>query len=173
MLAQCIISTQQQAFGRRPQCDEPLSSVSAGGGKRRSARSKTTTTSRVDDDACRIGSKYQISADSFPDPRNYFSTQGSYLMTDENGSPLQEAAVMVWDSKKAREAAREIDLLESIVPHDRKEIALKLFHDNNYQINADVLRRAMEEAPSHGLNWSPATKKVFSKTIAKGGEIIV
>ena len=60
-------------------------------------------------------------------------------LEDENDIPLQEAALMVWDSSKAREATREINLLESIVPHDRKESALKLFHDNNYQINAGTL----------------------------------
>ena len=42
---------------------------------------------------------------------------------------------MVWDANKARESTEQINLLESIVPHDRKETALKLFHENGYQIN--------------------------------------
>ena len=42
---------------------------------------------------------------------------------------------MVWDANKVRDATEQINLLESIVPHDRKETALKLFHENGYQIN--------------------------------------
>ena len=42
---------------------------------------------------------------------------------------------MVWDSTLARNASTEMSLLESIVPHDRRESALRLFHNNKYKIN--------------------------------------
>ena len=42
---------------------------------------------------------------------------------------------MVWDSTLARNASTEVSLLESIVPHDRRESALRLFHENKYKIN--------------------------------------
>ena len=48
---------------------------------------------------------------------------------------LYTISTTVWDTKRAAAASRELDLLESIVPHDRKETALKLFHENNYQVN--------------------------------------
>ena len=38
-----------------------------------------------------------------------------------------------------------------------------------FHLLEDVLRRAMQEEPTHGLNWSPATKNLFSKSVAKGG----
>ena len=44
---------------------------------------------------------------------------------------------MVWDSNMAENASNEVSLLESIVPHDRKESALKLFAQNNYQIKGE------------------------------------
>lgn len=40
---------------------------------------------------------------------------------------------MVWDADKASGVSRQLDLLESIVPRDRREAALRLFHENNYQ----------------------------------------
>ena len=40
---------------------------------------------------------------------------------------------MVWDANKASEVSRQVDLLESIVPRDRREAALRLFHENEYQ----------------------------------------
>lgn len=30
-----------------------------------------------------------------------------------------------------------------------------------------ILEKVMQEAPAHGLNWSPATKKLFEKKIVK------
>ena len=107
---------------------------------------------------------------------------------------------MVWDANKARDATEQINLLESIVPHDRKETALKLFHENGYQINGTfekyfrcqkcsilfsllfypvlpylylegtILSKVMQAEPAHGLNWSPATKELFSNSIARGGK---
>ena len=34
---------------------------------------------------------------------------------------------------------------------------------------AIFLAKVMREVPAHGLNWSPATKQEFAKSIAKGG----
>lgn len=44
-----------------------------------------------------------------------------------------------WDSTKGANNRGEIELLESIVPHERKELALKLFHANDYQIAGTIL----------------------------------
>ena len=33
-----------------------------------------------------------------------------------------------------------------------------------------ILDKVMGQDPSHGLNWTPTTKKVFAKSIAKGGD---
>ena len=41
---------------------------------------------------------------------------------------------VVWDSTMAKNKIAEVTLLESIVPHDRKESALRLFAENNYSI---------------------------------------
>ena len=46
---------------------------------------------------------------------------------------------MVWDSTLAGNASTEVTLLESIVPHDRRESALRLFHENKYQINGKYI----------------------------------
>ncbi len=32
-------------------------------------------------------------------------------------------------------ASMQVELLESIIPHDRRELALALFHENEYSIN--------------------------------------
>ena len=40
---------------------------------------------------------------------------------------------MLWDAGKARDAAEQVELLESVVPNDRREAALKLMHGNGYQ----------------------------------------
>ena len=46
---------------------------------------------------------------------------------------------MVWDSTLAGNASTEVAVLESIVPHDRKESALRLFHENKYQLNGKYI----------------------------------
>jgi len=43
----------------------------------------------------------------------------------------------VWDSKMGA-ASRQVELLESIIPHDRRELALSLFHENDYKINGKL-----------------------------------
>ena len=42
--------------------------------------------------------------------------------------------IQVWDSTKSVDN-RELELLESIVPHERKELALCLFQENDYHID--------------------------------------
>ena len=42
--------------------------------------------------------------------------------------------IQVWDSTKGADN-RELELLESIVPHERKELALRLFQENDYHID--------------------------------------
>ena len=70
----------------------------------------------------------------------------------------------VWNSNKAIESG-EISLLENIVPHDRKEAALKLFHENDYRISGSVLDKIMHHPPNHGMNWSSETKQAFSQAM--------
>lgn len=43
-------------------------------------------------------------------------------------------AIQVWDAQKGAESGK-IELLESLIPHERKELALALFHENNYKLN--------------------------------------
>ncbi|KAL9184130.1 hypothetical protein ACHAXT_002216, partial [Thalassiosira profunda] len=71
---------------------------------------------------------------------------------------------MLWDSNKAHEAAEQVALLESVVPNDRREAALKLMQRNGYRTNG-ILEKTMQQEPKHGLNWSPATKRAFSDSI--------
>ncbi len=42
--------------------------------------------------------------------------------------------IQVWDSTKGADNG-ELELLESIVPHERKELALRLFQENDYHID--------------------------------------
>ncbi|KAL7535080.1 hypothetical protein ACHAXR_007226 [Thalassiosira sp. AJA248-18] len=101
-----------------PQCDEPSpASVSDADSHRKTAKPK------------RVDTIQMIPPNALPDPNQWerekcSSTRG-----------IHSCSEMVWDSSKARVARGQIDLLESIVPHDRKESALELFHDNDYQIN--------------------------------------
>ena len=45
----------------------------------------------------------------------------------------------VWNSKMGGAASMQVELLESIIPHDRRELALALFHENDYSINGKIL----------------------------------
>lgn len=78
---------------------------------------------------------------------------------------IDSCSEMVWDSRKAGMATKQINLFESIVPHERKESAFKLFHKNDYEMNNTFLAKVMQTEPSHGLNWSPSKKRKFSKGI--------
>ncbi|KAL7532275.1 hypothetical protein ACHAXR_005492 [Thalassiosira sp. AJA248-18] len=151
MIAQCLISmaNKEPRSLDPPQWDDPSPvSVSISLGK--AANSK------------RVDAIQMIPPTALPDPDQWECEKCS--PTPGNNSSSE----MVWDSKKARVASGQIDLLESIVPHDRKESALELLHENDHQING-VLEKVMQKKPTHGLNWYPATKKAFSKRIAKGG----
>ena len=37
-------------------------------------------------------------------------------------------------------------------------------------LEGTILSKVMQAEPAHGLNWSPATKELFSKSIARGGK---
>lgn len=71
----------------------------------------------------------------------------------------------VWDSKRAK-LSGETELLESIIPHDRKEAALKLFHENGYKIDG-ILDKVMQQTPNHGMDWPLETKEEFSRMMSK------
>lgn len=56
---------------------------------------------------------------------------------------------MVWDSTMAGRASIEVSLLESIIPHDRKESALTLFHENSYQLNGTCMLYSLHYSLYH------------------------
>eukprot|EP00956_Cyclotella_meneghiniana_P012114 scaffold17189_cov67-Cyclotella_meneghiniana.AAC.5 len=71
----------------------------------------------------------------------------------------------VWDAELAKQSI-DSNILERIVPHDRKEAALVLFHKNNYKLNG-ILPQIMEQRAKHGMDWSVRTKEAFQKSIIK------
>lgn len=52
--------------------------------------------------------------------------------------------MQLWNSKMGA-ASKQIELLESLIPHDRKEMALTLFHENDYKINGKLFGDKYEE----------------------------
>jgi len=102
-------------------------------------------------------------------------------------------AIQVWDAQKGAESGK-VELLESVLPHERKELALALFHENNYKLNGKrdtfealdieyistflindycfaksslgILEKVM--ITPRPLNISPATTKRFTRSIIKG-----
>ena len=77
---------------------------------------------------------------------NQFSSPGGryvlihVVITKLTPTPLPfdvSEAMQVWNSKMGA-ASKEIELLESLIPHDRKEMALALFHENDYKINGKL-----------------------------------
>jgi hypothetical protein len=45
--------------------------------------------------------------------------------------------MQAWNSEMGA-ASKQVELLESLIPHDRKEMALTLFHENDYKINGKL-----------------------------------
>ena len=74
--------------------------------------------------APRVGAAYQVPAASLPDPRH-----GPARPRSSRASPVR-----VWDATRARAATRAVDLLERIVPRERRERALALLHRHDYEI---------------------------------------
>ena len=100
----------------------------------------------------------------------------------------------VWDSKMGA-ASMQVELLESIIPHDRRELALALFHENEYSLNGKLLirrRRILIEyvtlihvqfstnitssspgilekvmIPPRRLDWPQETKRAFARGITR------
>ena len=65
---------------------------------------------------------------------------------------------MVWDSTMAGRASIEVGLLESIIPSDRKESALRLFHENSYQLNGACIYSSLvctlyHQSLFHSFQW--------------------
>jgi hypothetical protein len=46
----------------------------------------------------------------------------------------QSEMVQAWNSKMGA-ASKQLELMEPLIPHDRKEMALAMFHENDYKIN--------------------------------------
>mmetsp|Transcript_15943 Transcript_15943/g.33684 ORF Transcript_15943/g.33684 Transcript_15943/m.33684 type:complete len:226 (-) Transcript_15943:217-894(-) len=152
--AHCLVSMankEPQSSDPPPQCDGPHS-ASANENERRS--NDTTKLESIKNNI--------IPASDLPSSNQWKNEKYSSTPGDSSCSE------MVWDSNKARVATRQVNILESIVPHDRKELALKLFHENGYEIYETLLAKVMEAEPSNGINWSPANKRVFSTSITKG-----
>lgn len=106
--------------------------------------------------APRVGAAYQVPAASLPDPRH-----GPARPRSSRASPVR-----VWDATRARAATRAVDLLERIVPRERRERALALLHRHDYEITDEVLRQSMEEPPRGGTSWSPAAQDAFARSLA-------
>ncbi len=50
-------------------------------------------------------------------------------------------------------ASKEAELLESLIPHDRREMALALFHENDYKINGKLFEDRNIRAESLSPNF--------------------
>ena len=61
----------------------------------------------------------------------------------------------------AKNKIAEVTLLESIVPHDRKESALRLFAENNYSING-MYRNAVSSFFSLRSNYDYFVYSIIS-----------
>ncbi len=53
--------------------------------------------------------------------------------------PGVSETMQVWSSKMGA-ASKEVELLESLIPHDRREMALALFHENDCKINGKLFK---------------------------------
>ncbi|KAL3786083.1 hypothetical protein ACHAW5_009607 [Stephanodiscus triporus] len=86
----------------------------------------------MEGDNCKVEIRYDrdgmIPASALPDPNHW---------KREKNSSRQCEMTQVWDSKMGA-ASRHVELLESIIPHDRRELALSLFHENDYSINGKL-----------------------------------
>jgi hypothetical protein len=58
----------------------------------------------------------------------------TYINPSPSTHPSSVEAIQVWDAQKGAESGK-VELLESVIPHERKELALALFHENNYKLN--------------------------------------
>mmetsp|Transcript_15236 Transcript_15236/g.31065 ORF Transcript_15236/g.31065 Transcript_15236/m.31065 type:complete len:290 (+) Transcript_15236:59-928(+) len=123
---------------------------------------KIVTEGKTEKTHSRIGAAFQISVDSLPDPSQWAKRQKL--------SPQCEYNYCVWDSAKARESSKELSLLENIVPHDKKEAALQLFHENAYKLNYVMLDKISRMPSKHGIYCAPGVKKFFSDAILREGK---
>ena len=97
-------------------------------------------------------------------------------------------------------ASMQVELLESIIPHDRRELALALFHENEYSLNGKLLirrRRILIEyvtlihvqfstnitssspgilekvmIPPRRLDWPQETKRAFARGITREKDFV-
>lgn len=96
----------------------------------------------------------------------------------------------MWNADQAEQSS-DTRILEAIVPHDRKEAALTLFHFNSYKIDGissywmllihvdlassfflmmilpGILGLILQTKPKHGMDWSIETKQAFERSIIK------
>lgn len=69
--------------------------------------------------------------------RTLSSTDMFQINIRHNTLSISSEMIQIWDSTKGADNS-EIKLLEAIIPHERKALALKLFHENDYQIGGKI-----------------------------------
>ncbi|KAL3823274.1 hypothetical protein ACHAXA_003422 [Cyclostephanos tholiformis] len=102
----------------------------------------------------RYGIEGMIPASALPDPNHW---------EREKNSRERYEMMQAWNSEMGA-ASKQVELLESLIPHDRKEMALTLFHENDYKING-ILDKVM--LPRRRLDWSPETRRTFARSITR------